>query len=271
MRRSLPPLTRPTVLGGTEVTFPLTIESSATAGVLFPLPRRVVLRELAGDPLRPVPVVPGRAGALAVFTRWERTPVGPFREIALYVLAYRGPGSPVPGLAPLLHGLLGRSALVGDLGYVPIRTLVDRDEGAAFRRDLWGVDAHRVSILAREYAGETIAQADDGAGPLLRLSITSGRAHSNGLRIRVPLYGQRDGTLWHDIAEARYETTSRRYRWGCGTITLYPRGPLEDLSADVGASSDLRRRVLAGATGRRGTVRFAGPRPVEQATETTGA
>lgn len=266
MNRVLPPLTRKRRLGPTDVSFPLTMRSETSVAVLIAAPRRAVAAALATPRLRPVPLAPRQGGLVLSYASWTETPVGPYAEVTVLALAYHGVGSPVPGLAPLLHGAVDRSRLVGDYGYVPVVTLVDAPDAASFRRDLWHVPAAIAPIRSRHSEHRTVVQAEHDGHPLLRLAVDHPPRHGTArAEVTLPLFGTHEGTVWCDVGGASFERFHRRVRLGNGQAGLYALGPLEGLGSLLGASPDdgFVRRVIASEIGGEGRIRWAGPRPVE--------
>lgn len=266
MNRSLAPLTRKSRLGPAEVSFPLTLRSEASASALVPAPRRAVTALLGTSRLRPVPLAPRQGGLLLRYTRWTESPVGPFAEVTVFGLAYLGIGSPVPGLAPLVHTLFDRSTVVGDYGLVPVCSLVDTDDAAAFLGALWHVPAHVAPIRSGGSGRTAAVQVEHHGDPLVRLSVRRHRGTATTTDdVTVPLFGHHDGVSWCDVGAATIERPTRRFRAAGGHVALYGLGPLAELAFTLGATSSggFDRRAVATSVCRGGRVRWAGPRPLD--------
>lgn len=265
--RPLAPLTSQLELAGTTVSFPLEMRAATRTAVLFSVPRRLSETLLGDGPLRPVPTGPRAMAMYAAYTTWVDTPVGPFREVSLMVPVYHGTGSPVPGLAPVLHGLLDRTDVVGAFGFMPILSLVDGDQAAAFRGQIWSVPAHRANLRSREEGSSTVVQVEHAGDPVLRMSVDGGsRAPAQRLSVTMPIYGIRaDGQAWHDRGTVRVGTSSRRYRIGAGHISIFGAGPLLDLAFALGVttSGGFSRRARISDRSTDGVVRWAGPRDLQ--------
>lgn len=266
MNRALTPLTRTLDLGSHTVSFPLTMRSAANAAALIAVPRRGAATLLGGEPLRPVPTGPRQAGMMVVHTAWTDTPAGSFDEFTVLVLAYLGMGSPVPGLATLLHAVTDRSRVVGDYGFVPVACLVDGEEAAAFRRDLWGIPAAVVSIRRKLDGPTATIQADHGGQPVVRMTIhRRAPIRSHTADTTVPLFGHRDGGLWCDVGATSMDQVARRLRPGGGTVAMFDVGPMAAVAREAGVApgSGASRRSLATALSGAGRVRWQGPRPLD--------
>ncbi len=266
MNRSLAPLTRKRRLGGTEVSFPLTLAWTTSASVFVPVPRRAVAAMVGTPRLRPVPILPGSGGLLLRHTRWADTPVGPFSEVAVFALVYHGHGSPVPGLAPLLHGLLDRTQVVGDFGFVPVLSFVDEADAAAFRTDLWHVPAHLAPIREGRTGRGTVVQVDHHGDPLVRLAVTAtsvtGTTDSHAV---LPVFGHDAGVVWCDVGDETFDRVSRRVGVRAGHVGIYRLGPLATLAERIGATAaeGFERRGLVTDVTASGRVRWKGPRPID--------
>lgn len=264
--RSLPPLTQQLDLDGHTVSFPLAMSAASRAAVLCGVPRRAMLDLVGGPPFRIVPIGPRVAGLYIAHTAWTDSPVGPFQEVSLQVPVYLGTGSPVPGLAPVLHGLLDRTDLVGEFGYLPVMSLVDTAAAVGFRRDLWSIPVHHVQLRSLSSGSASVAQVEHGGDPVLRLSVDAG-GHTPAPRRRTSMgtYGWRDGVPWQDLGRVTAGGSVRRYRFGAGHVAIFGSGPLLDLAYRLGATTSdgfVRRALISDLSGE-GTIRWAGPRPVE--------
>ena len=263
MSRPLVPLARPLVVSGLELHFPVQLSFRSFAALFVPVPRHVVA-PLLPAPLRPVPGG-RRGGSLVVnWVAWERTPVGPFDEVTLWAPIYVGRGSPLPGLAVLLHGRAGRTDVVGDLAYTPLWSLVDREEAAVFRRELWHVPARATSVRIRSDGDRHLAQVQHGGDTILRAQTGAAGMRLRTGRIALPVRGRHEGVGWSDHGDLHADAVVRRWR-RAGTAEVYAGGPIVEFAVMLGASDTepLRARAFASLVATDGAVRFAGPRPAD--------
>lgn len=261
MSRPLVPLARPLVVSGRELHFPVNLSFRAFAALFLAVPRHVVAPLLAA-PLRPVPGG-RRGGSLVVsWAAWDRSAVGAFNEVTLWAPTYVGRGSPVPGLAVLLHGRAGRTDVVGDLGYTPLWSLVDREEAALMRRELWHIPVRTTTVRIRSEGEHHLAQVQHGGDTIVRAHTDVVMSRSRPGRIAFPVRGRHDGNDWSDQGDLHADALMRRWR-RAGSTEIYAGGPIVEFAVMLGASDiePLRATAFASLLATDGAVRFAGPRP----------
>ncbi|MBW3664095.1 MAG: hypothetical protein KY469_13430 [Actinobacteria bacterium] len=261
MSRPLVPLARPVMVSGVELHFPVHLSFRSFAALFLAVPRHVVAPLLAA-PLRPVPGG-RRGGSLVVsWAAWDRSPVGAFNEVTLWAPTYVGRGSPLPGLAVLLHGRAGHTDVVGDLGYAPLWSLVDREEAALLRRELWHVPVRTTTVRIRSEGDRHLAQVQHGGDTILRLHTDVPATRSRPGRIALPVRGRHEGKGWSDHGDLHADAVVRRWR-RAGRVEIYAGGPIVEFAVMLGASDTepLRATAFASLLATDGAVRFAGPRP----------
>lgn len=233
--------------------------SSATA--LVPAPRRAVLELIGPEPLRPVPLAPRQVGLFVSHHSWSETPVGPFEEVVVAALVYRGRGSPIPGLAPLLHATLGTSDAVGEFGIAPLQVIVDRPGAADLRRDLWQVPTAIERIRTARTEDTATIQVEHRDDACLRLVVAARPSRRDTVTTSLPLYAV--GTAedpWQDLVQHTASGHRRRLRPGGGHVALYPVADLTRLVGPLGGSGAFRRSTYGGELTGPGVARYAGPR-----------
>lgn len=264
MSRPLVPLARPLVVSGLELRFPVHHRFAWFDAIALPAPRSTVAA-LLHPPFRPVPA-PWRGGSLLfAAAAWESSPVGPFTEVMLLAPSYHGRGSPIPGLATLLHGRLGRTDIVGDYGYTPVWSLVDRDEAAPMRRDLWHVPVRHATIRAHDTGRGRRIEVSGNDGPILEIDSCPPPTRDRASGITMPIHAVHDGEDWSDHVDLHADQVVQRWR-DAGRVRLHARGPLGEFAVMLGATDDrpFAARGFAALRASAGDVRLAGPRTADR-------
>lgn len=264
MSRPLVPLARPLVVSGQELRFPVQLRFRSFDAVALAAPRPAVAPLLAGR-YRPVPAG-WRGGSLFLAAaEWETSPVGPFHEVMLLAPSYRGRGSPIPGLATFLHGRLGRTDAVGEYGYTPLWSLVDREEAAFLRRDLWHVPVRFADIDLQDHEDGRVIRVTERGVDVATIHGATASSRSRATGVLMPIHGWHDGVEWSDHLDLHANDVTQRWR-GAGSASVYARGPLAEFAVMFGATDRTPFETSAFAALRAvdGVLRSAGPRPADR-------